>query len=225
MHNNRIERDFGLAAPLRSAANPKRLIQAVGNRSKPMKDKTLNVDGTSVVIRPMDKDHVVDFCGPERTKGRSDPAFQQFHRELMERYGNSAIVALSQGKIVGFVNFAPANVVTTFPLCPEHVPANPQVDWPSEPSKTLGVGCVNVDQALSRKGVGSALVQVLIDWAHENGYTSIVADANENAWWKPCRPFWEKLGFHVKEVKRFVKPRGDGDTCVYIMEKTLQGED
>lgn len=186
-----------------------------------MKERTIDVDGVPVVIRPMDKDHIIDFCGPERAKGRSDPAFQSFHRELMERYGNSAIVAFSQGKIVGFVNFSPANVVTPFPLCPEHVPAEPQIDWPSQPSKTLCIGCVNVDPALCGKGIGHALVEMLIDWATDHGYTSIIADANDQAWWKPCKPFWEKLGFHVKSVEKFDKPREDGDTCVYTMEIRL----
>ena len=62
---------------------------------------------------------------------------------------------------------------------------------------------------------------MLMDWAAEHGYTAIVADANDRAWWKPCKPFWENLGFHVKTVERFDKPREDGESCVYTMEASL----
>lgn len=194
-----------------------------------MKEKTLTVDDKTVVIRPMDKSYIIDACAHDRVKGISYPAFQRFHRDLMERYGNSAILAWCESKVVGFVNFYPMNVVSPAPLCPGvEAELEEKYDlavWPEVPSKTLGVGCVNVSEGFHRQGIGTSLVAMLIDWAKEHGYASIIADANDRAWWKPCRPFWEQLGFHVKEIETFDKPREDGDRCVCIMEMLLSQKD
>ncbi len=190
-----------------------------------MKGHSLIVDSKTVVIRPMDETYIIDACAHDRAKGISYPAFQRFHRDLMERYGNSAILAWCDNKAVGFVNFYPMNVVSPAALCPGvEAELEAKYDlavWPKTPSKELGVGCVNISEGFHRRGIGTALVRMLIDWAKEHGYTSIVADANEKSWWKPCKPFWEKLGFHVKKVTQFDKPRRDGDTCVYDMEILL----
>ena len=51
MPNNRIERDFGLAAPLRSAANPKRFIRG-DNYGAKLKE-ALRMPPTEAVLRSL----------------------------------------------------------------------------------------------------------------------------------------------------------------------------
>ena len=190
-----------------------------------MTEETLTVDDKKVVIRPMDKSYIIDACAHDRAKGISYPAFQRFHRELMERYGNSAILAWCENKLVGFVNFYPDNACPPAPLCPgvesELEEKYEQTAWPETPSTTLCIGCVNVAAGFHRAGVGTRLAKKAIAWAKENGYKSIVADANDTKWWKPCKPFWEKLGFRVKEIEEFDSVREDGERRVYIMELLL----
>lgn len=194
-----------------------------------MQDEAIAADGRQILIRPMDEAHIVSECAHWRTEGRTSKAFRRFHAEIMRRYGNAAIVALCDDNIVGFVNFYPAVLNSRFKvsLCPEVdselEDAFDQMDWPEEPGDTLSISCVNLDQDLVRKGIGTRLVHRAIEWAKENHYARVHAGANDTAWWMPCKEFYEKLGFHVKEVEEFGEPREDGETRAYTMQLLLSG--
>jgi GNAT superfamily N-acetyltransferase len=144
-----------------------------------MQDEIVTVDGREILIRPMDSAHIVSECAHCRTEGWTSREFRRFHAEMMRRYGNAAIVALCEEKIVGFVNFYPAilNSKLKAPLCP-HVDddlrkAFDQMEWPEEPGDTLSISCVNLDQDLVRRGIGTKLVQKAVEWARENRYDMV----------------------------------------------------
>ena len=181
-------------------------------------DEILAVDDRDIVIRPMDEAHIVCACAHQRAEGRANEAFGRFHAEIMRRYGAAGMVALHEDGIVGFVNFYPAalNACLGTPLCAEVdaidlEAAREQMAWPEEPGDALSISCVNLDQDLVRKGIGTKLVQKAIEWARESGYRRVHAGANDTQWWMPCRGFYERLGFHVKEVEEFEEPREDGE--------------
>ena len=90
--------------------------------------------GRAVTIREMDEDYV--FAGDMRPNpytggigrctadGAIDPrtavpnrVFEDYHREAMRRYGQSALLAWHEGGVVGFVNFHPLNAAFDR-LCP-----------------------------------------------------------------------------------------------------------
>lgn len=193
-----------------------------------MAEERMTVDGKQVTIRPMDDSYIIDACAHDRAKGLSYPTFRRFHEELMKRYGNSAILAWCGPEVVGFVNFYPDNFDSPAALCPgvesKLNEKFAETEWPTQPSDTLAISCVNISEGFRRKQVGSALVKHVIAWAKENGYRRITAGANDTQWWVPCKPFWEKLGFRVYRTEEFEKPREDGEKRVYSMELILSGE-
>lgn len=193
-----------------------------------MQNEILKVDGREIVIRPMDDAHIISECAHQRAEGRTSKTFRRFHAEIKRRYGNAGIVALCGAKVVGFVNFYPAVLNTRLkaPLCAEVDQGNletafEQMEWPSERGDTLSISCVNLDKDLTRKGIGSRLVHMTIEWARENQYERIHAGANDTQWWAPCKGFYENLGFHVKETVEFGEPRGDGEVREHVMELLL----
>lgn len=151
--------------------------------------------------------------------------FEEYHREAMWRYGQSALLAWHDEKIVGFVNFHPLNASFDI-LCPhEDTPENrkrfEEFKWPEEPSRALRIVCVDVAPGFRRNGLGTKLVEALIEWAPDWGFKRLHVGANENAWWMPCKPFWEKLEFEVVQVIEFEQPRPDGETRVFVMERDV----
>ena len=193
-----------------------------------MTDQIITADGKEVSIRLMDDGYIIDACAHDRKKGLSYPAFRRFHEELMKRYGNSAILAWCGSEVVGFVNFHPGNFNCPVALCPgvesKLTEKFDETEWPSQPSDTLTISCVNISEAFRRQHIGSALVKHVTAWAKEQGYSRITAGANDTQWWIPCRPFWENLGFRVFRTEEFEKPREDGEKRVHSMALVLSPE-
>jgi GNAT superfamily N-acetyltransferase len=198
-----------------------------------MNEELLTVRGKEVRIRLMDEDHIVPGCWGHRDEpNHTSPAFEQWHRELLRRYGNAAAVAICDDRVVGYANFYPGILQPILAaakacLCPAAVDSQlpsllKRIEWPADPRDALSIGCVNLAPAFRRAGVGSALVRAAVEWARENGYHTVLAGANDTAWWIPCRPFWEQLGFRVKETIEFEKPREDGELREYTMELVLR---
>jgi GNAT superfamily N-acetyltransferase len=77
--------------------------------------------------------------------------------------------------------------------------------------KTLAVHCMMTGSAqqaenpYQRKGIGTRMAESLIQWARENGWEHIEADAFEEIPWiyeitgSAGYKFWEKLGFYIAE--------------------------
>jgi len=154
-----------------------------------------------------------------------NPVFEQYHREAMCRYGQSAILAWHGEKVVGFVNFHPINAAFDG-LCPhEDTPELrrklQEFKWPEKPGEKLRILCVDTAPGFRRTGLGTRMIEALIQWAPDWGFKRLHVGANEKAWWTPCKPFWEKLGFVVMETIEFEQPRPDGEMRVFVMEKKL----
>lgn len=193
-----------------------------------MQDEIVMVGGREIRICMMDKAHVISECAHHRSEGCTSEGFKRFHKEIMRRYVNAGVVALSDDKIVGFANFYPAILNSRFicSICPgigedDLRKAFEQMEWPKEQGDTLSISCINLDSDLYRKGIGTKLVQKVIEWARENQYKRIHAGANDTQWWIPCKEFYERLGFYVIDTEEFKEPREDGEMRVYTMELSL----
>lgn len=200
-------------------------------------------DGRSVTIKEMDASYIfagdmkpnphtgkIGCCTADctinpKTATTASLSFEEYHREAMCRYGQSVILAWHDEKVVGFVNFHPINAAFDG-LCaqgdtPELRRKLREFKWPKEADEKLRILCVNVAPGFRRAGLGTKMVEVLIQWAPNWGFKRLHVGANEKAWWIPCKPFWEKLEFEVVETVEFDQPRSDGETRVFEMEKEL----
>ena len=199
-------------------------------------------DGKSVTIREMDESFV--FGGDMKTNPHTnqpgcctadcpiDPktakpnhVFQAFHREAMRRYGQSMILAWHEELVVGFINFHPLNASFDV-LCPHDDSTDnrkrfDEFGWPEHASATLRIVCVDLSSGFRRTGLGTRLVEVLIQWAPAWGFSRLHVGANEKSWWIPCRPFWDRLGFEVVKTIEFDEPNPAGDTKVFVMERDV----
>lgn len=193
-------------------------------------------DGREIAIKEMDDSCI--FAGDMRMnphterlgccvcEGSIDPdTAKTYHREAKRRHGQSEILAWHKGKVVGFINFHPVNAYFDI-LCPQVDTAEnggkfQDLRWPNRPSDKLRILCVCLAPGYRRMGLGTKLAEALIEWAPSWGFESLHVGANEKAWWQPCKPFWERLGFEVVEVIESDQPRPDGETRVFVMERDL----
>ena len=141
---------------------------------------------------------------------------------LMETYGACGVVALDAGSVVGLIRFYPKEVLTMTgagEMCMQQFfPAGPQdgFAWSAFPplenltDRTLVVHCLGVgktgggkDEPYQRKGIGTRMARKLIEWAKQNGWQAIEANANCDLpslyqfTGSAGKRFWEKLGFRV----------------------------
>ncbi len=164
------------------------------------------------------------------------PFFRARNIPLLEKltrlYGACAVVAFSGRQIIGMVRFYPKVVwqmAGAGDLClQQDHPAGPIEDFSGHdfPSRrdlkelTIKVHCMMTGSSgqqvnpYQRKGIGTRMIKVLIQWAKNNKWQHIEADSFEDL---PLVyhitgdagfTFWEKLGFHVDD--RFPHPHLDG---------------
>jgi GNAT superfamily N-acetyltransferase len=148
--------------------------------------------------------------------------------KLIRLYGSCAILARDGDLVVGVVRFYPKDIwqmkgAGYLCLQQEH-PAGPAAGFPSQEfphrrdlkEPLLKVHCLMVaspgrgKNPYLRQRIGSRMIQALIQWARENNWHHIEADAWEDL---PLiyqitgdagHSFWKKLGFHVAD--RFPHP-------------------
>jgi len=159
-----------------------------------------------------------------RYRARNKPLIAK----LTEVYGACAVVARRGDGIVGQLRFYPKAVWEMegagFLCLQQDFPSGPRddfsaLDFPSREElqdRTLKVHCLMTaspsekGNPYQRKGIGTRMAQRLIDWARENGWKRIEADAFEDlpiiyeVTGDAGRTFWEKLGFRV--ANRFPHP-------------------
>ncbi len=147
---------------------------------------------------------------------------------LNEVYGACAVVARYGEEIVGQLRFYPKAVwemAGAGCLClQQDFPGRPLDDFSERNflpqreliDQTIKVHCLMTgspqreDNPYQRKGIGTRLVQKLVEWARENGWKAIEAEAFEDLpivyaiTGSAGRTFWEKLGFCM--VDRFPHP-------------------
>jgi hypothetical protein len=157
------------------------------------------------------------------------PKFRARNLPLLENltatYGACAVVARAADLFVGHLRFYPKAVRQIakpgLGLClQQEFPYGPAEDlgrvrFPplgEIEDKTLIVHCLMLasgetgGEAPRRKGIGTRMARVLIDWAKENGWGAIEATAYASLplvyaiTGQTGRSFWEKLGFRLAET-------------------------
>lgn len=153
----------------------------------------------------------------ERCRKRNLPLLAK----LTQTYGACALVARDHERIVGHLRFYPKAVCGMSGagcLClQQDYPAGPAENFADAvfpalaqiEDKTLVVHCLMTGSALhkenpyQRKGLGTRMAKVLIEWARANGWRHIEADSFEDLpliydfTGSAGHTFWEKLGFRL----------------------------
>ena len=155
----------------------------------------------------------------ERYRQRNVPLLVK----LTRTYGACAILARHKDRIVGQLRFYPKvvwDVQGPCGLCLQQDPPAGPVDGLADSDfptldrisdKTLGVHCMMTgssqkkENPYQRKGIGTRMVQTLIQWAGANGWERIEVDAFEDIpliyemTGSAGHTFWEKLGFRLAD--------------------------
>jgi GNAT superfamily N-acetyltransferase len=129
------------------------------------------------------------------TESRSNAIRRRFFGDVRRQYGNCVFVAWDDDRIVGFLMFFPRSVAIKIGLRPMP-PEGPD-------DRTLVLMCMQVAHGYRGKGVGTALVQSVMNWAREHGWKRIevnrVTEGKSDAdwWWSWALPKWQRIGFCV----------------------------
>ncbi|MDD5677060.1 MAG: GNAT family N-acetyltransferase [Kiritimatiellae bacterium] len=186
-----------------------------------MKDVKLK-DGRKILLREMTKQDILPGGNgrcPVNCKmvigGTLLPTdnFRILNEEMIKKYGTTAILAIDQDVIAGFVNFYPT-WCPHFDLCQdeqineamihlEEIRSPPPCDDPA-----LHVRCLMVRKEYRGNHLSITLLNCLKDWAKSRGWKKIVGGGNmfsgraQYQWLiapKPPKPIWEKAGFVAKD--------------------------
>ena len=154
-------------------------------------------------------------------------------RKIIQTYGTCAILARDGDKVVGQLRFYPKVVLAMHSsgyLCLQQDPPDGPADdfadndFPELAAiedKTLSVNCLmtgssqQAENPHQRKGIGTRMVETLIQWAGANGWEHIEADAFDEIpgiyeiTGSTDYKFWEKLGFHIAD--RHPHPHLEGE--------------
>lgn len=177
-----------------------------------------------VKIRPISRTDVVEgITGPgvhclgrlPKSNWSDDPDerdFQQRRQELyLELIGMSdtcGLLAVDEDGVVGFITFFPKTTARRLGFYT--LPGNGELE------KTLVVGCLHVTRTRRRRGIGSALIRGVADWAAKRGYSGIeaIGEGKPQYGWHASAPFLP-LGFEV------VREQRHGSWCGQMMKCVL----
>ena len=152
--------------------------------------------------------------------------------KIIDTYGSCAILAWAGEKVVGSLRFYPKWMFTEDQqgLClHQDYPYGPgeqllTMDFPARTDltdKTLRIHCMMAGPALKednpyrRHGLASRMVEILYDWARNQGWQALEATAYESldivydTFGQAGREFWEKLNFRLIQTE--VEPALTGD--------------
>ena len=164
-----------------------------------------------IEIKEMGDKYILDRCplsepvDPLRLPQDEYPAYgerakeirRKFFREVREKYGNCVLFAWDDDKIVGFLLFLPKSVGRRLGLKPMPNPDEEKTE------KTLIYACMQLLSEYQGKGLGTMLIEKLIEWANDNGWERIEANhvpegTNNEHWrWGWALPKWERMGFRI----------------------------
>ena len=194
-----------------------------------MKEKRieLKTSGT-VVLEPMVKSFILP-AGEGRCPANCDMRiggelvptenFRILNEKMIERYGTTAILAIDNDLVIGFVNFHPT-WCPHFDLCQdeqideamEHL--NEIDNPPLRHDSALHVRCLMVKRQYRGNNLAVALLDYLKEWAKANGWKKIVANGcvfsgrAQYQWLvapKPPKPVWERAGFVTGDYSDWAK--------------------
>lgn len=152
--------------------------------------------------------------------------------KIIDTYDSCAILAWAGEKVIGSLRFYPKWMLTKDQqgLCMHqdypYGPGKPllTMDFPALTEltdKTLRIHCMMAGPALKkdnpyrRRGLGTRMVEVLVDWARDKGWEALEATAYESldivydTFGQAGREFWEKLYFRL--IRTEIEPFLTGD--------------
>jgi hypothetical protein len=183
--------------------------------------KCINVDGKQVIVKFMDDSWIINQCAgahPFKPKQGvvwkpSDKCarlpipgdeFPMFMSEVHHTYGNCAAIAWYGDMVLGHIVFLPRQTARQ-----KRATGWEHFGLDDEDAKTLVVinlaFCSLSGHEFRRKGIGKAMVSLMVEWATEADYNAIEVYDTEPGlfpaeWLDHCippKPFWEARGFKV----------------------------
>ena len=179
-------------------------------------------DGRTIVLRAMTKSDILPGGNgrcPANCRmtlgGNLEPTenFRVLNEEMIDKYGTTAILALDQDFVGGFVNFYPT-WCPHFDLCQDNQidEAMAHLDEIENPppcdDPALHPRCLMVRKEYRGNNLAVELLNCLKEWAKANGWKKIVGNGciysgkAQYQWFvspKPPRPIWEKAGFGAQD--------------------------
>ena len=140
-------------------------------------------------------------------------AYRTLSEKMIRRYGTTAILAMDQDRVAGFVSFFPS-------WCPHYDLCNDEQikegldhideieDPPVQFDLALHINCLVIKELYRGNHLSVHLLEYLKDWARVRGWRKIVAfgcifSGKAQYQWlvspKPPKPIWEKAGFFPGE--------------------------
>lgn len=153
----------------------------------------------------------------ERYRGRNVPLLTKLTRV----YGACAVIACQGDKVVGLLRFYPREIwdmKDAGEMClQQDLPNGPADDFADKEfpplegieNKTLVIHCFMTGSSLQkknpfqRKGIGTGMVQFLVEWARTKGWERIEVDSFEDipliyeVTGSAGYTFWQRLGFRI----------------------------
>lgn len=185
-------------------------------------------NSTTIVLKPMDESFILPAgkgrCPVNcdmRIGGELVPTenFRVLNEKMIERYGTTAILAIDNNLVIGFVNFYPT-WCPHFDLCQdeqidEAMDHLDEIDNPSScDDPALHVRCLMVRHQYRGNNLAVGLLEYLKEWAKANGWRKIVGNGcifsgkAQYQWLvspKPPKPIWENAGFVVGDYSDWAK--------------------
>jgi GNAT superfamily N-acetyltransferase len=202
--------------------------------------KELNLkDGKTIILREMTCDDILPGgngrCPINCKMSIGDnlvpsDSFRRLNEMMIEQYGTTAILALDQDVVAGFVTFFPT-WCPHFDLCQddqideamghlEEIGSPPKCHDPA-----LHVRCLMVRPEYRGNQLSVELLTYLKDWAKAHGWKKIVGNGcifsgkAEYQWLvapKPPKPIWEKAGFIAQGYAPLDMKAMSGEACARL---------
>lgn len=183
-------------------------------------------DSGHIVLKPMDKSFIIPGgegrCPANcdmRVGGKMTPTknYEILSKQMIKRYGTTAIIVMDKDLLVGFVDFRPH-------WCPQYFICYDELidkgikhldkikNPPLNPDHVLYVNCLMIKEQYRGNKLSIHLLEYLKEWAKEQGWKKIVAygcifSGKAQYQWlvspKPPKPIWEKAGFVPGDYSAF----------------------
>jgi len=188
-----------------------------------IKNRIIRFDGKTIIVKMMDDSWIINECithGPIEPRhgvvwSHSDRCtrllipgdeYENTMKELMEKYGNCAVIAWDGKLALGHMIFVPKIEARNNKMLYYE-----KMNETSYDDKTLVIQAVGFcsigGHEYRHHGIGRAMGEMILEWAKLNRWKSVQIYGAPSglfpwAWLDSCMPplqFWEKLGFQIIE--------------------------